>query len=123
MRRPATALLLLVVLLAGCGASARERTLQATLLTVNASRDGFITWDRAAQDAIVADAPDLDTGRAELVAYRDKRAKVVTLFESAYRAIAIAAVLNDDPRSLVNLTTAAGILMTALGELTGGKLP
>lgn len=112
-----------VAILAGCGASTRTKTLQATLVTANTARDTFLAWDSAHQQAIVASATSLDDGKAKLAEYRGKRAKVVEAFEVAYHAIAVATILKDDPTSLANATKALGDLTAILGELTaaGGK--
>lgn len=106
---------------AGCGASARERTLNATLVTVNAARDGFIEHDRVTQLALVDAAPTREAAVAELAAYRKKREPVVEAFTAAYRALAIAAVLEDDPKSLSNLVLVAQQLAAIL-ESFGCKL-
>jgi hypothetical protein len=72
---------------------------------------------------LVASATSLDDGKAKLAAYREKRGAVVTAFEAAYHAIAIAVLLKDDPTSLAAATKAAGELADAIAAITGGKSP
>ena len=47
---------------------------------------------------------------------------MVELFHGVYRALSAAAIVNDDPKNLAALATAASLLYTALGEFTGGAL-
>jgi hypothetical protein len=112
----------LVLTSAGCGASARTKVLQTTLTVTNAARDAYVSWDAAHQREIVDAAKTLDESKAKLAEYRATQAKVVTLFEGVYRAIAVATLLKDDPTSLANLAAASGLLMVELHSLTGGKI-
>lgn len=86
------AALVLVVLLAACGASSRERALRTTLAAVDASAAGFETWDGQHQKAIVDQAKSADEATASITAYRLKREQAVAAFEVAYHAIAAAAL-------------------------------
>lgn len=114
MRAPVTILLLLS--LVACGASQRERTIKATLATVNASRDAFVAFDRATQDTIVATAPSFERGADLLRSYRDKREPVVAGFTAAYRAIAIAATVEDD-HTVAAMIAAAQQIVDAFKKL------
>ncbi len=108
-----------------CGASARDRAVQSALVTTNAARDVFIAFDRQHQAAIVAAATSEVGGAAALAEYRTKRAIAVTYFEALYRALAIAAVITDDPNNLTVLARAAGMLfaeLRVLGVDVGGAL-
>lgn len=116
MRHVAT-LIAFVIVLAACGATARERTLRTTLVAVNAARDGFVTYDATRQQSIVDGADTLEAGRAELVAYRKRREPIVEAFATSYRALAIAAVLHADPASLANVLDAARRLLELLEAL------
>jgi hypothetical protein len=106
--------LVLALAVAACGASARDQAIHATLVSVNAARDGFSEWDRRKQQSIVEAATSLDDGKAKLVDYRRKREPVVDGFVATYRAIAIAAVVSDDPTSLATLLEVARRLSEAL---------
>lgn len=109
--------LLLVVLVMACGASQREKTLQATLTATNAARDGFVAWDDAYQMGVVdkvTTSAEADAAEAKLDAYVKRRGPVIVAFEIVYRAIAIAAILNDDPKSLTNVALAAQQLRKAI---------
>lgn len=117
----AAGLVLMAAAWTGCGAAARERTLNATLVAVNAARDGFIEHDRLTQTAIVDAAATREAAVAELAAYRKKREPVIEAFTATYRALAIAAVLEDDPTSLGSLLFTAKQLAAIL-ESFGCKL-
>lgn len=105
--------MLLAVALLACGPSARETTIKTTFVALNASRDGFVTYDAMRQGDIVGTAKDETTGKAALVDYREKRAYVLSLFEASYHALA-AAVLANDKVTLVNMLNAVGELRKAL---------
>ena len=107
---------LLAWLLAGCGASAREKTIHATLTATDAARTAFVGFDEQYQHVIVTEAKDLDSGKAALVAYRAKRAHTIDVFGATYRAIATAAILNDD-KSFTGLLQAAALLSDDLHSL------
>lgn len=107
---------------AGCGQSQREKTIHAALLTTDAAHDGFVAYDRERQAAIVESAASREQGAAALAEYRASRARIVELFDATYRAIAAAAVLEDDHSKLETLSRAAGLLAVALHDFTGGKL-
>lgn len=113
---------LLAWLLVGCTASAREKALHASLVATDAARDGFVAYDLTKQKQILDDAPDAPGWRDAIVTYRQKRDRIESLFAGAYRAIAAAAVIDDDPKSLDNVVTAAQLLYSALHEFTGGKI-
>ncbi len=123
MKKTAIALnlFILFMLLAACGASARENLIHGALVTTNAARDDLLVYDGQHQLDIANSAKTLDEGVAKLAAYRQKREAVVRLFAEAYRAIAIAAIIKDDPTSLENLVTAGKLLADGIKELRGGK--
>jgi hypothetical protein len=111
---------LLVGVLVSCAASQRESTIKAALVTADATRDAFLAYDSDQQTAIVAKATSLDDGRAQLAAYRARRAKVQDALDVTYRAIAVAVTLND-VRSLETLQAALGQVTAALADLKGAK--
>lgn len=113
-------LVILLVLLAACGATQRERTIKATLVAVNQARDVFFTFDRVTQSAIVAAAPTYDRGAAALASYRKVREPVVESFAVAYRAIATAATVKDD-LSLAGMLIAARQIADAVHALKQGE--
>lgn len=103
----------------GCAASTRESTIRAALVTVDASKEAYATYDAHAQDEIVAKATSLDDGKAKLTEYRTKRGKAIKAFVVAYQAIATAAQLNDD-HSLASVAAAISEVIATVRALTGG---
>ena len=120
---PMLAVLLLAiggaVALPACGASQRETTIKTALVTVDTARDSFVAFDASEQSMIVNKATSLDDGKAQLATYRDRRVKIVEAFTVAYRAIAAAATINDDP-SIAGLSAALAQLLAAVTTITGG---
>lgn len=117
MTKRALNLLVLVLAFTACGASQREKTLKVTLVAINAARDGFLVHDEARQGAIVAKAHDLEDGKTQLAAYRLARVEVVEAFELAYRTLATATFLSDDP-SVKNAGKALASLLETLKRVT-----
>ncbi len=122
MRKTATTILLALCLLA-CGVSARQKAVATALTSANIARDSFIVFDAKHQADIVASATSRNDGLTKLEEYREKRVKVVTLFEVLYRSIAIGAVLQKDPAALGNIARAAALLYDAIRDLSKGALP
>lgn len=120
-----TVCILLLFVFVACGASAREKTLRTTYLATTAAQAGFVKWDQEHQLEIARTAPSKLLGLAALTAYSTStaRADVVKAFELVYRTLAAAAILEDDPKSLVSAIAAAEQLGKVLKILTGGKLP
>lgn len=104
----------------GCGASQRTNAIHASVIAVDAARDGFVAYDAAHQHQIVDQATSLETGRADLAAYRAKRDPVVNAFIIAYRALALAATQTDDPSLTAALAKAAELLQS-IEKLKGGS--
>jgi hypothetical protein len=121
VKRPAV-LLLLFVVLAACGASAREKALRTSFVAVTTLQAGFEAWDKEHQLAIVEKASSYEAGAAEIEAYWKKRTDVTNGFEAAYRTIA-AALIADEKHTLTGAKRAYDQLVQALTVLTGGKLP
>lgn len=111
------ALPLLLVLLVACGASARERTIRTALVAVNEARDAFVIVDRDIQLGIVKVATSKEDGAAKLADYRKSRENLVAAFEVAYRAIAIAATIDDGTRSLAAALEAMRKIEMLVGQL------
>ncbi len=115
-------ILALLVTVPACGPSQRQRTIHATYLATNTAHAGFVAFDRQHQTAIVARATTLDAGTVALTTYRAKRDRIVELFTGTYRALAAAALVEDDPKSIAALSQAASLLYAALNDITGGSL-
>lgn len=115
-------LVVLAFVVIGCGASSYKKSVRASLLVTDAAHDGFVAYDRERQAQIVEASTSLVQGQAELAAYREKRSRIVELFDGTYRAIAAAAVL-EEKKNLDTLIRASQLLVTALHDFTGGKLP
>lgn len=107
-------------LLLACGPSSRGKALRASLVGVDASRDGFLAYDQEAQAKIVADATSLEEGRAALDTYRAERQKVVAAFEVAYRMIALALVDKADLPAVVEAAASLQDAIDSLRQLHGG---
>lgn len=116
MRLRTVPLLLLVVVLAACGASSRQKAIATTLVAVNAASDSFVAYDQDHRSHIVADAKSHEQGKAALDDWDGTVAKVQVALTAAYRAIATAATLDDD-HSLAGMLSAALILKTELTTL------
>lgn len=112
-----------LVAITACGASAREKTLHATLLATDASRDAFIAYDERKQLDISHNAPTEVEGIAQLNSYHAKRDHVEAAFQGFYRAVAIATVLQHDGKSIAGVLAAYKILSDELKALTGKGLP
>lgn len=118
-----TLILVALVAATACSASQRERTIKATLAAVNESRDAFIVFDRTVQQTIVATAPTYERGVDALAKYRTKREVVVDGFTVVYRAIAIAATVNDDPSVATMIAAAKDIAATWKALKEGDHAP
>ncbi len=114
MRRPAS--LLLLVFLFACGASARTKSLQSTLVAVNVVRDTFLAVSAKREDQIVEAATSKEEGRAKLDAFRQATIPIVSAIGNAYRAIAAASLLSDSA-SVGEAAGAAAKAATLVKEL------
>ena len=102
-----------------CSGSARQHTLRASFVAVNAARDGLLAFDKTHQLEIVDKATTREQAEVDIAAYHARRAVVVTLFELTYRAIALAATSSDNP-SYAEALKATKALLEAVKALTGG---
>jgi len=111
-----------LLLLAACGASAREKALHTALVGLDAARSGFVAWDAQHQDAIVEAyrAKPYEEGRGALLAYRGRRDLVVQAFVVAYSAVAVAA-LDNTPAKLVEAARAVQAAYDLILKLKGGS--
>lgn len=107
---------LLLLALVACGASARQRTVNATFAATNAASSAFATFDRDEQLNIVRAAPDKTTSHASLEAWRARQVEIEQLFAGAYRGIAAAAIADDSP-SFQSMVGAALLLSQSLRDL------
>lgn len=120
----AATMLVLVVMLAhtaGCGASARQREINTTLVSLNAASQAFQLYDATHEQAIASTAPDRETGERQLSEWRQKRSIIESVFVAGYRAVAVAATLNDG-QSLQAMENAAALVLQELTE-QGVKVP
>lgn len=109
----------LAIMAVSGGCSGRQKTLRASLVAVDAARDGFVEWDKQHQLQIVEKATSKEEGRAKLDEYRTNREPIITGFEVVYRAIALAATREDDA-SLRDALDRAEKLFQAVTRLKGG---
>lgn len=112
------ALLSTCTALTGCSGSQRQKTIKATLISTNAARDGFIEWDRIHQLRIVEQATTREEAEVKLKSYRAARVFVVSLFETVYRSLAIAAT-DTEETSLQEAMRQVRKLLKAIEALKG----
>lgn len=108
------------MLQSSCTKSQRTDTLRTSLISLNAARDGFTSWDRDHQQQIVDQSDSRDEALKALESYRDRRKPVAESFEVAYRALALAATQTDEP-SLNAAIASSRELIDAVKALIGGK--
>ena len=125
------ALLALAVAGSGCASSQRETTIKTTFLSLDATRDGFLAYDRAHEMSLVAHCdPAVETrdacaakvaaSTAKLAEYQASRAKIDQLFTAAFRSLTAAQILNTD-QSVASAIAAASQLFAAVKPFLGGK--
>lgn len=105
----------------GCGATTRHKTISAALTTTDTTCRAFKAYSLLHEKAIVTKDADEATARADLDRWRAGADKVFSACDGAYRAVAVAATLDDD-HSIGALAAAAKILVDELRDL-GVKLP
>lgn len=108
----------LIAVPAACSGNQRQRTLHTVLVSANVARDGFVSWDAAHQAQIVSSASSRAEAEIQLVAYRERRDKLVAEFERLYRALATAATQDDRP-SLVAAEELGRSLLVELAAIKG----
>lgn len=114
---PRPLLSLLLVVLVACGASARETTIRTTYTGVTALQAGFLAWDLEHQRDLTRGVTTVADGLAKLDAYKTAREPVLKAFDVVYRALAAAAIVSDDPKSLPGAIAAADQLRLAICRL------
>lgn len=120
--RISTNLVIIVALmLSACGASAREKTLKATYIGLNAASEGFVSYDKEHQARIVKAATSIEEGATKLAAYRVDQLRVYNLFAAAFQSLAAAAIVNNDPKSLTSAVAAAKLALDAFNHLKEAK--
>lgn len=104
-----------------CTHNDRTDTISATLLTVDAARDGLVAYDAKEQLALVGSAASRDDATTKLAAYRNARDAATGpagLLATAYRGIAAAATAND-ATSLAAMQTAVAQFLAAVTPYLG----
>lgn len=90
--------LTMALALTACTHNDRADTLHTALVTVDATRDGFLVYDATAQARIVETAATGSAARQGLVDYRAERDRATGpggLLVATYRALAAAGAAND----------------------------
>lgn len=98
------------MLLFGCGASSRLKTLDATMATLDSAEIGLMAFDQKHQNDIVNDCDPKATKadcQAKLDAYRAKRDTAVKALVAAYTALTAAFQVDDDPSAATAIAAAA----------------
>lgn len=88
--------IILAWLLAACGASARQKTINTTFSATNAAAEAFVKYDAAHQIDLATHAPDEGQAKAALSAWRIDQQKVERYLAATYQAIAAAAIADND---------------------------
>jgi hypothetical protein len=114
------ALLLMVSLPASCGVTQRQDTIHASVIAVDAARQGFVAWDLSHQQALADSATSRADAEAKLSAYRAIQTKIADGITLAYHALAIAATQTDDP-SLAEALKDASTIVDDVQKLKGGN--
>lgn len=117
IQRNTTPLVLLLVLIVGaCGASARQKALRTSLVALNAARDTLLAVSKEREAQIVERATSKEEGRAQLNAWRVIVDEVAAAIEAGYRTIYAAAIL-DDAKSSGEAGAATARALALLKEL------
>ncbi len=111
-----TILILFMLVLVACGPSARQRAIRTTYDATIIATDQLASYSAKHKAAIVGDATSATAGQAELVSWRAKVDHAEKVLATVYRAIATAALVNDD-RSVAVLVQVAAILSAELHSL------
>ena len=107
----------------GCGASQRETTIRTSVAAADGIRDTFLAYDGPHELDLARSGPATPEGKAAaaaaLAAYQAKRSATIDkAMIVVYRAIAVAATLNDQP-SLDGIKSALDQLNAAYKALKG----
>ncbi len=94
--RRSIGVIVLVLVVLGCGASSRQAAIRDTYEAGQIASSAFEAFDKQHQLAIVALAPTEAEGRSELDAYRARRAGVLAALEAFWLAVGAAITVNDD---------------------------
>lgn len=108
-----------LVALPGCGSSQRQKTLHASVLAINAARDGFHVYDRQHESDLIKNATTREQITVSIEAYRMHADAVYAALEIAYEAIDAASTTNDDP-SYQKAMKATAAALDAVKTITGG---
>jgi hypothetical protein len=106
--------------LVACSASQRQKTLSATFVTLDLSAAQLVKVSADEETAIMTEAPDEATGQKQLVPFRAKVDEAEKSIDTGYRAVAAAALANDD-QTLATVLSIAAIVRDELAAL-GVKL-
>lgn len=101
---------------AACVHDSRARSIQATLTSLNAASLALAAYDASHQNRIASTAPDRETAEKQLSEWRQTRTTIALVFESAYRATALAAIGNDD-LTIQAMINAAAVVIQELSSL------
>lgn len=118
-------LMCLAVAAGGCAGSQREDTIRASVAAADTIRDSFLAYDGPHELELARSGPPTPEGKAAaaaaLAAYQAKRSATVDkAMIVVYRAIAVAATLNDQP-SLDGIKAAIDQLTAAYNALKGTR--
>lgn len=118
--RNTAVLLLFLVFVGACGASARIKTLRVSLVTLNVARDTALTISKEREKQIYdgCNPPTCtkEEGHARVDAWRVKVDEAIKALDAGYRAVHDAALL-DDTKSAAAASAAAAKALTIYEKL------
>lgn len=117
-RRATTFAVAFLVALAACGASARDKAIKGTLVSLNATGDGVLEYSRRREAAIVAAATSEADGQAKLATFREHVDRVMAVLGLAYHALEVAVDKGTPLDRAMKLATEVAAAAAALKEDT-----
>lgn len=120
IRRRVNALAFVLAFLVACGPSAEMRVINTTYKALNSASAGFVAFDKQHQLDILANAGNRATAEAQLSAWRVEQGKVALLFAGAYRAVAAALMVQQQPN--IDGMVQAALLVAQELQTLGVKL-
>lgn len=115
MKAPRPVALLLLVGLAACGATAREKTINATFASLQAADDAFATYNYQHQHEVVQQATDKASVEAAVTKWRAQATGIETDLAAAFRATSAASILSTG--TLDGMLKAASVILVELRAL------
>lgn len=117
--------LVLLVAVAACGASQRDRTIRVTATTLNAVTDGVTAYTLEREERVArsveAGTVTPDEGKAQLAAHRKAIDTFWLQLVAAYRLLIAVSAFEDDKVPIGEVTRAASAVKAAWDALQKGS--